>query len=356
MKNIFILGATGNIGQELIKQIYEKQKEIRIVGLASSKKYTTLSKGFTQKECLDFSLKSDIFTNGKEMNFSEILSDCKNLGLKNLCFVDVTSSKKILDFHKEIIFNSDYKIVTANKNPLTICSYEDFAKLTQNRLRYAFRSCVMAGADTIFFLQDLKQMNEEIIEIEGCFSGTLGYICSQLEEKKKFSQIVRQAKEKGYTEPHPRDDLNGFDVVRKLLLMGRVIGLPINLENINLTPFIPENYFERENIEEFLSSLESLDSDFFKKFEDARKTEETLKYVANIKQDSSGKYNCNVSLTQVPKTSVLGSLSGTSNKVSIITKNSYSKESPYVIQSPGAGIEVTAGNVRRDINYVFNKI
>ena len=356
-QNRFIIGATGKVGKTLISQIFEKhdydfaihENPMRIMGLASSEYYLFSKHGLSKKECEVFLENPKKYV--KYTKLDEIYHLIKDDStIKNMVFVDTTASKEIVNFHLKVIGDSEFGIVTANKNPITLESYEVFRKLTRNPWRYGYRCSAMAGADSITFLQDSVDINDPAKIIEGCFSGTLGFICTELENGKKFSEIIKDAYEKGYTEPHPRDDLSGLDVARKILVLARTSGYAFNLNDIKVTPFIPEEYFKEDNALKFLKNMESLDNYFEKKMKNASENNKTLRYVA--KMDATDKNNkiLTVSLMEVEKNSDLGRLIGTSNKIVIVTE-SYPKEKPYTIQSSGAGLEVTARNIRRDLLY-----
>src|SRR3989338_1899436 len=223
-----------------------------------------------------------------------------------------------------------YGIVTANKIPLANADFHTFQRLTSNVHCYGFRCSVMAGADAISILQDFRDVGDPVQEFYGCFSGTLGYVCSELQNGELFSDIVKDALEKGYTEPHPRDDLNGVDVARKLLIMARTAGYPLSMENITLTPFIPQEYLGEENISTFLENIKNLDSYFADRIVRLRKEGKVLRFVARLILEGKTPL-AKVGIEEVDINSPLGVLKGTSNKVVIVT-DTYKKEMPYCIE------------------------
>ena len=347
-QDIFIIGADGNVGGTLVKQVLTKGdvdsklhlNPTRIVGLASITNYIYSPKGIPDGECFEFVKAKGKGNYKSNSSLMDILEEVIKSGKKRIVFVDVTAAKNITDFHLKVINETNYSIVTANKNPIAISNYKIFQTLTSKPGRYGFRCSVMAGAEAVIFLQDLKDVNDSPKLIQGCFSGTLGYICSELEKKRPFSEILAEAKEMGFTEPHPRDDLNGLDVARKLLILSRVAGYNIELSDVEVVPFIPKSYFDEDDVEKFIESTKELDSHFAEK-------DKLLRYVAEMKL-VSGKPKLKVSLEEVEKNSPLGSLSGTLNKI-VVVSNTYSKEAPYSVEAPGAGLEVTAQNIRRDL-------
>ncbi len=353
IQNVYILGANGNVGSNVVKQIIVKgdtdpkkhKNPTRIVGLAALEGYIYDPKGISDENALLFSEKK--LKTLKKATLDEILDEViSNPPEGCLIFIDVTAGKKeLLEFHKRIIDETSFRIVTANKNPVAFCDYETFLRLTKNFKRYGYRVSVMAGAETISFLQDLKDLGDTPKKIEGCFSGTLGYICSEIEKGRNLSEVVREAKNNGYTEPHPKDDLNGLDVARKLLVLVRSAGIKAEMDDIEVEPFIPEKYLEEDDVEKFLDSIESLDMEFDIRVKTAREKGKVLRYVASYE---NGKLK--VYLREVPKDGPLGSLQGTLNKMVVVSEG-YPEESPYSVEAPGAGPFVTAENIRRDLLY-----
>jgi len=298
-QDIFIIGASGKVGRTLIKQIFEKgdvdvklhNTPTRIVGLASSKLVYYNNKGINREE-------TDSFLEGNIGNSLTHLKQILDLidKEKNLIFVDVTSLKEeMVKFQLKIIGETEHGIVTANKNPLAFCDFKDFENLIKTISRYGYRCSVMAGAEAVDKIRDLRDLGDLPLSIEGCFSGTLGYICSELEKGKLFSEIVNKAKDLGYTEPNVADDLNGKDVAKKILILARTAGFDINFEDIQLEPFIPENYLENiDNISEL--------NDYFKeKVIQASSKGCVLRYVARFEGNK-----IKVGLEEVKKDSPLG--------------------------------------------------
>ncbi|OVE74478.1 hypothetical protein BVX95_02420 [archaeon D22] len=343
-QKIFIIGATGKVGRTLVNQIIDNgdmdkkhENPTVVVGVASSKEYLYDAKGLMEEDMKLFASREKSGTPYTELRQLADLDD-------EVVFVDTTAEK--FDFHSYIINKTNHSIVTANKNPLCFCSFDEFKKLTSDFSRYGYRCSVMAGAEAVSFIQDLTDVNDSPLSIRGCFSGTIGFITSELDKGRDFSQIVREAYEKGYTEPHPKDDLNGLDVARKLLILARTAGLDVDLEDIELEPLVDSKYFDLET-EEFLNKISEVDEIYAKKVSKAKDNGSVLRYVAEIDENKKLK----VSLKEVKESSPLGSLSGTSNKIVVVTTVGYPEGSAYSIQSPGAGLEVTAQNVRRDLLY-----
>ncbi|MAE42974.1 hypothetical protein CMO93_04330 [Candidatus Woesearchaeota archaeon] len=362
IQDVFIVGATGNIGRTLVKQILvsgDTNPDIhvnptRIVGVASSANFIYQPRGISHEQAYSFA--DGQYSQSQAYNGLGHLLSVARAGHKpensSLVFVDVTAlNKPMTDFHLATIQSSPFGIVTANKNPAALSDYGIFQELTKDPNRYDYRCSVMAGAEAVSMLRDLKDINDAPKTIQGCFSGTLGYITSELEKGRKFSEIVKDAKDKGYTEPDPRDDLNGLDVARKLLVLARTAGYEVGIDDIDISPFIPQDYFNGGDVGSFLGSIKQLDAEFKAKMEQAAERGMTFRYVANL--DATKEVpKLEVSLKEVPLQSPLGNLKGTSNKIVIIS-NSYPEENPYSVEAPGAGLRVTAQNIRRDLLYLL---
>mgnify|MGYP001574927211 CR=1 FL=1 len=364
IQDVYIIGATGKVGRELVKQIFEKGdtdparhlNPTRVVGLASSTHTLYLPQGISQEQASAFA-KKDYAGTQKYGRLEELLERAR-YGLRGeestLVFVDATAlNEPMTQFHLKVIEQTPYGIVTANKNPIALSDYKTFLILTSDVRRYGYRCSVMAGADAVPFVRDAKDLDDKIYSIEGCLSGTNTFILSELEKFEEdgvtlraLSDTVRKAWKEGYTEPHPRDDLNGLDVTRKLIVIARSAGLPIGIDDISRKALIPEEYLHEDNVDKFLSRLTQLDGTYRQKMADAMAYGNTLRYVARIDMHGESPI-IKVSLQEIPKNSSLGSLEGTLNAIVIITE-SYPKGYP-IGPAPGAGLQVTARNIRRDM-------
>ena len=209
----------------------------------------------------------------------ELIDATQKAGLSGeVVFIDVTAERtpEMFELHR-VIVEQRQKMVTANKNPLAQEGAHTFEHLTADRMLYRYNASVMAGGDAVRYLQEARDLSEPVRSISGCFSGTLGYICSELQKDRPFSEIVREAKEQGYTEPHPWDDLNGFDVARKLLILARSAGLEMDMNDITVEPFIPRHYGDITDALPFLESLRAEDEAFRSKVQEARSRDAVLR-------------------------------------------------------------------------------
>ncbi|KAF2909288.1 hypothetical protein DAI22_11g015600 [Oryza sativa Japonica Group] len=245
-------------------------------------------------------------------------------------------------------------VVLANKKPLT-CAYEDFEKLVSNFRRIRFESTVGAGLPVIASVTRIIASGDPVSRIVGSLSGTLGYVMSELEDGKKFSEVVKTAKSLGYTEPDPRDDLSGMDVARKALILARLLGQQISMENINVESLYPSELGpDAMSTKDFLESgLVQLDKSIEERVKAASLKGNVLRYVCKI--ESTG---CQVGLEELPKNSALGRLRGSDNVVKTKEPTSVSRveiysrcyeSAPLVIQGAGAGNDTTAAGVLADI-------
>ncbi|RYE60133.1 MAG: hypothetical protein EOO82_03585, partial [Oxalobacteraceae bacterium] len=207
------------------------------------------------------------------------------------------------------------------------------------QLRY--EATVGAGLPVLDTIDKLTTAGDKVLEILGCFSGTLGYLMTELEDGTSFSSAVRQAFEKGYTEPDPRDDLSGMDVARKALILARSMGIAVELSDIALEPLFPAEC-SSDDPQTFLNNLKILDDTFVDRMAKAVAKGSTLRYVARISPTQ-----VTVGVEEISKSDPLGRLRGTDNQVSIRTMRY--NANPLIVTGPGAGSEVTAAGVLNDI-------
>lgn len=318
MKQLSIIHlGVGKVGSVVVKQILARQVKVQ-KDLGMDLKYVAK---FNSKNS-----EAEIFESIAKAKLPFVL-------------IDTTASDKTFGYIATALKRGGYAVL-ANKKPLS-GSQSDFdllQKLGGNRL--FFESTVGAGLPLIRPIKDFLETGDEILEIQGCFSGTLGFLFSQLDRGVLLSEAVMQAQERGYIEPDLRDDLSGKDVARKALILGRLIGQKVEMEQINLPPLYPEA-MEKLSPQGFLEQVHKLDEEYREKAQKAAKDNKVLRYVAKVN------HVCQVGLREMDLSSEIGSLKGTDNIFVIKTKR-YSKN-PLVIKGPGAGIEVTAAGVFSDV-------
>ncbi len=233
-----------------------------------------------------------------------------------------------------------YSAVLANKKPLT-GPYETFRKLLDSK-RIRYEATVGAGVPVIAILQEnLLAAHDTIHSIEGCLSGTLGYLTSGLQAGHAFSTLVRNAKAMGYTEPDPRDDLGGVDVARKALILARTLGWPLEMEQVHLESLYPKR-LDQGSVDHFLEAISSLDADYQLSVASARAHDNTLRYVASLVDGKA-----EVGIKAVPFDSPIGRLQGSDNLVTFHSE--VYADSPLVLQGRGAGVHGTAAGVLADV-------
>ncbi len=237
-----------------------------------------------------------------------------------------------------------FHIVLANKKPLAVPQSEFDALLeaaTRRGLSLRYEATVGAGLPVLDTLRKLKEAGDEVKMIQGCLSGTLGYLMTQLEQGVLFSTAVSRAFALGYTEPDPREDLSGMDVARKALILARTLGHRADLTDIVVDPLFPPEISD-SNPERFLKKLTQLDEQYQELQRQAQKEKKVLRYLAQI-----SKNQITVGLQAVPSSSPPGRLHGTDNQVVLQTRR-YAAN-PLVVTGPGAGADVTAAGVLNDI-------
>lgn len=370
-QNVVVLGGSGNVGREFMSQVIQhdtvfSRKHLNptnVIALTDSKGFwfnrhglkilkspENIHKWKDSKEKFNEYMQ-DLDEYHQYDTLSDLLKLIKEEGMAGeIVFVDITAGKDDLrDFHLKVINNTEETIITANKNPLSIYSPDVFRTLTRYRDRYGFLCTVMAGANAVSNLLDYYDTSEIVKKIEACFSGTLGYLCAELEKgERSFSEILNDAKNMGYTEPHPKDDLNGLDVARKLIICARTFGHNVSMSDIELEGFVDESLLNIDDVDEFMESVKDADMEMQDKFASAKNSGKTLRYVANFSLCKNGNSTFKVGLKEVIPNSPLGTLKGSSNKV-IVETDIFCGDKKYIIESPGAGPDVTAWGLRREL-------
>lgn len=344
--NVFLVG-TGLIGNSLIEMVKdqfgklakENLLEINIVAIANSKKMLFEEDGLDLKTCL-----SKMKESGETMKMKSFFERMTALNLPNSIFVDCTSSLEVTSFYEDIL-SANISIVTPNKkaNSSSMESYIRLKEIAFKRgSKFLYETNVGAGLPVINTMNDLLLSGDKVIRIEAVLSGTLNFIFSSFEEGTKFSEVVHEAKVKGYTEPDPRDDLNGMDVARKILILSRETGVEMELEDIKVENLVPESCRGEMSIEKFFTCLEQHNGDYELLRKKAADRGEKLRYMAVLE---NGKVK--IQLGSVDQKHPFYSLSGSDNIILMTTERYHDR--PMVIRGPGAGAAVTAAGVFADI-------
>jgi aspartokinase/homoserine dehydrogenase 1 len=268
----------------------------------------------------------------------------KNMNLPNCVFADNTASLKPIEFYQEI-FSSNISIVTCNKigNSSGYAQYKLFKDTARiHGVDYFYETNVGAGLPIVRTLKDLMVSGDRILSIEAILSGTISYIFNNYKGNVTFHDIVKQAQEKGYTEPDPRDDLKGTDFMRKMLILARDAGYPLEAEDVHIESMLPQACIDAQTVDEFYAELKKEDAFFENLKREAEEGRKVLRYIAKLE---NGKATIN--LLMVDDTHPFYALSGSDNIISFTTDRY--KERPMVVKGPGAGAEVTAAGVFADI-------
>nr|WP_299346668.1 bifunctional aspartate kinase/homoserine dehydrogenase I [Allomuricauda sp.] len=355
--NLAIFGH-GNVGGTLIDQILKSQKSIekrkgidlRIFAVANSKKLILNADGINNN------WRKQLVEEGASYTAEDIVAFAQEHHLENLIAVDNTASTEFVSNYG-LLVDHGFDLVSSNKiaNTLGFDFYESIRdRLLKNQKKYLYETNVGAGLPLIDTIQLLHLSGENITRIKGVFSGSLSFIFNTFsEEDKPFSTIIKEAMEKGFTEPDPREDLSGNDVGRKLLILARELDLQNEFSEIDIQNLIPQE-LQSVSKEEFLKKLNALDS-HFESVKQRQQKNHVLRYVGDLHGDlQQDKGILEVKLVSVLKESALGQVSGSDSIIEIYTE-SYG-EKPLVIQGAGAGAAVTARGVFGDILRIAEKL
>ncbi|MCT3948219.1 bifunctional aspartate kinase/homoserine dehydrogenase I [Elizabethkingia anophelis] len=345
--HVFCAG-TGNIGQELLGQIcqeadnlIEKHKiEIKVLGIANTRKML-LANGSP----VDIAgWKDQLEEKGLQADLKTFIQEVKKYELPNTVFIDNTSSKFVVEEY-ENLFRNNISVVTCNKisNSESYAQYLNLKHLAaKNGVSFLYETNVGAGLPIIKTLNDLVISGDEVVKIEAILSGTISYIFNNYVGDRTFEEVVREAQELGYTEPDPRDDLNGLDFSRKMLILARENGLPLELSDVNISSFLPEACLKADSVEDFYKELKNSESHFASYKEQAAKENKKLRLIGILENNE-----IKVEVMLVDNTHPFFNLSGSDNIISFTTARY--QNTPLVVKGPGAGASVTAAGVFADL-------
>ena len=347
--NLFICGV-GTVGGKLIEQIrsqYDTLKEKRrlklnVVGIASS------HNAIFSRDGIDLNNYKELLHNSRPSSPEHLKEEVIRMNIFNSVFVDCTASKDVAALYQPFL-EHNISIVAANKIAAS-SDYDNYLKLKHTALargvKYLYETNVGAGLPIICTINDLINSGDRILKIEAVLSGTLNFIFNEIAADVPFSETVRRAKEQGYSEPDPRIDLSGKDVIRKLVILTREAGYKAEQEDVEKRLFVPDEYF-RGSLEDFWKNLPKLDRDFEEKRKALERENKRWRFVATM---DHGKMS--VALKAVAHNSPFFSLEG-SNNIVLLTTERY-KEYPMLIQGYGAGASVTAAGVFANIMSIAN--
>ncbi len=344
--NLFVVGV-GLIGGTLLQQIRNQENWLRqtqyvkfnVVGLGNSKKMLFDPAGID----LD-SWKETLTTSDLPMDMGQFVAKMKSLNLPNAVFIDNTADTELVKFYPEIL-NSSISISTPNKSASS-GRYQDYQQLravaNKRGVKYMYETNVGAGLPVLTTLNDLINSGDRIQKIEGVLSGSLSFIFNTFGPGLPFSEVVEEAGRKGFTEPDPRVDLSGKDVARKILILAREAGYPMEFEEVEIENILPQECIDAETVPDFKAALARGNDLFEARQNDAAKKGKRLRFVASLEDGKA-----RVSLQAVDVEHPFYHLSGSDNMI-VFTTDRY-HERPLVIKGPGAGAEVTAAGVFAEI-------
>ena len=348
--NLFICGI-GTVGNSLIEQIHSQQEKLmkerglklRVVGIANGHQAYFTRRGIDLEN-----YRKELEEKGIPSSPQVLLDEIIGMNIFNSVFVDCTASPAIAGLYKDFL-SHNISVVAANK--IAASSeyeiYEELKQIARQRgVKFLFETNVGAGLPVINTINDLIYSGDKILKIEAVVSGTLNFIFNTISKDTPLSKTIRLAKDGGYSEPDPRIDLSGKDVVRKLVILAREAGYRINQEDVEKNLFIPDEYFEG-SIDDFWKKIPNLDADFEAKREILEAEGKRWRFVARLENGKGS-----VSLQEVEHEHPFYNLAGTNNII-LLTTERYN-EYPMLIQGYGAGASVTAAGVFADIMSIAN--
>jgi aspartokinase/homoserine dehydrogenase 1 len=342
----FCLG-TGNIGQTLFKQLnahsaYLQEHngiQVKIAGISNTRKMMFNSDGIS----LD-SWQDELHASNETADLQEFVARMKSMNLPNCVFIDNTASPKPVEFYEQV-FKSNISVITCNKigNSASYKQYKAFHDAAkQHGVDFFYETNVGAGLPIIRTLKDLTNSGDRIAKIEAILSGTISFIFNNFKGDAKFYDVVKEAQEKGYTEPDPRDDLSGKDFMRKILILARDAGYPMEEADVKIESMLPQSSLDAQTVDDFYATLKAEDAFFSNLKAKAEADGKVLRYIGKL---DNGK--AEITLQMVDESHPFFTLSGSDNIISFTTDRY--KERPLVVKGPGAGAEVTAAGVFADL-------
>jgi len=352
----------GQIGRTLVRQLQSQQSyylnkmqlSLKCLALIDSSGSFVREHGMTAAEINNILVAKDkggslhpaSDRRQKKMTAAGMISDLQvklwQLPVHKGIFIDTTAEDSAAVLLCAL--QAGWHVAVANKKPLAVPQQqfdELFATATEHGVQLRYEATVGAGLPILDTLAKLQEAGDQIEMILGCFSGTLGYLMTELENGSPFAEAVGRAHSLGFTEPDPREDLSGMDVARKALILARTLGIRMNIEDLAVEPLFPAE-LSSPDLKVFLQNLRGLDVAWAERIAAARRNHRCIRYVARITPA-----RVTVGLEEVDSDAPLGRLRGTDNQVTITTKRY--KQNPLIVSGPGAGAEVTAAGVLNDV-------
>jgi aspartokinase/homoserine dehydrogenase 1 len=348
--NIFLMGI-GTVGGNLLQQIQQQQEKlldekhlkIKLTGIANTKKMIFNRDGFDISTVRETLGESD-----KKSSLAGFVDEMKSMNIYNSVFVDCTASEDVALLYKEIL-RSNVSVVTANKVAAS-SDYKNYIDLKniakQKGVKFLFETNVGAGLPIINTLNDLVYSGDRILKIEAVLSGTLNFIFNTISAEVPLSKTIKMAKEQGFSEPDPRLDLNGVDVARKILILSREAGYPLEMDDITIQRFVPDSFF-KGSLDDFWENIPQLDDEFEVKRKKLEEAGKKWRFVATYEDGKA-----EIGLKEVDSKHPFFDLEGSNNLVMYTTERY--NEFPMLIKGYGAGASVTAAGVFADLIKVSN--
>ena len=348
--NLFVMGV-GNVGSKFLNQIQQQRKylkenlklNIRVIGISNSRNMVFDEDGLSLKNW------EDTLKNGEKSDKALFFDRISQLNYRNSIFVDNTASNDVALTYSSYLKNS-ISVVTCNKIACSsnYTNYIDLKNLAREyNAPFLFETNVGAGLPIIDTLKHLIASGDKVLKIQAVLSGSLNFVFNNFNDKTTFHDVVKQAQEEGYTEPDPKIDLSGIDVMRKILILARESGNRLDIEDIGNKPFLPEESLATTTNEDFFISLKKYEASFQSMYKAAADTESKLKYVAQFEDGKAS-----VGLQHIPKGHDFYNLEGSDNIVLFYTER-YPNQ-PMIIKGAGAGADVTASGIFADIIRIGN--
>ena len=348
--NVFLIG-TGTVGGSLLEQIRQQQPKLmakkglklNVVGIANAENALFNRDGIQLDQ-----YQEKLLTNGKPTSPELLRDEILGMNIFNSVFVDCTASPEVASIYKELLSNN-VSVVAANKIAASseYATYAELKSIAGKRgIKFLFETNVGAGLPIMNTINNLINSGDRILKMEAVLSGTLNYIFNTLSAENTLSKTIRMAKEAGYSEPDPRIDLSGKDVIRKLIILSREAGYKVEQSDVTCHLFIPDRYFHG-TLEDFWKTIGELDAEFEQHRQRLETEHKRLRFVATMEE---GK--CSVGLQEVDTHHPLYDLEG-SNNILMLTTERYN-DYPMIIKGYGAGANVTAAGVFADIISIAN--
>ncbi|MCG2459533.1 bifunctional aspartate kinase/homoserine dehydrogenase I [Flavobacteriaceae bacterium F89] len=348
--NLFVMGV-GNVGSKFLHQIQQQKKylkenlklNIRVIGISNSRTMFFDESGIPLRNW------EDLLVSGAKADKSKFYDQVQKLNFRNSIFVDNTASLEVSKTYSDYLQNS-ISVVTCNK---IACSseYENYAELKNLARKYnapfLFETNVGAGLPILDTLKNLIASGDKVLKIQAVLSGSLNFVFNNFNDRVTFHDVVKQAQEQGYTEPDPKIDLSGIDVMRKILILARESGNRLAMDEIENKSFLPEESLAAINNDDFFTSLTKYEESFQALYKHAADKDSKLKYVAQFDEGKAS-----VGLQEIPKGHDFYNLEGSDNIVLFYTER-YPNQ-PMIIKGAGAGAEVTASGIFADIIRIGN--